>query len=219
MEKKFKFPCEHDHWQEQGRLLFSKPCSFFWGTETTENLPNASLAEVTFVGRSNVGKSSLINGLTNQNSLARTSNTPGRTQAINFFNLGQKGALVDLPGYGYAAVSKKKLLNWGNLIHTYLKGRPNLKRAFILIDARHGFKPLDLEICTLLDKTALSYQIVLTKIDKITLPQIEQLEKKMMHDLKNHTAVIPFILKTSVRNKIGLEDVRAEIAALFDTTS
>ncbi len=210
------FPSQQEEWLQKGKKLFAQHCSFCWGTTRVDELPPLALPEVAFVGRSNVGKSSLINKLTNHLQLARTSQTPGRTQALNFFNLADKGLLVDLPGYGYAAVSKEKSLNWNNLILSYLKGRPVLKRVFILIDARHGLKPLDLEIFSTLDKAAVSYQVVLTKIDKISAPQLETIFKQTEATLASYLAVLPLILVTSAKNGAGIPELQAEIAALFN---
>ena len=148
---------------EAGRLLFAKACDFVAGADKLEVVPDATLPEIAFAGRSNVGKSSLINALTGRKTLARTSNTPGRTQQINFFRLGDRLTLVDLPGYGYARAAKTRIAAWTRLVNGYLKGRPGLRRVCLLIDARHGPKDVDREIMTMLDKAAVVYQVVLTK--------------------------------------------------------
>jgi GTP-binding protein len=174
-----------------------------------------SVNEVAFAGRSNVGKSSLINALVNQKKLARVSNTPGRTQEINFFNLGQKGQLVDLPGYGYAQVSKEKRLAWADFIFTFLQGRSILKRVYVLIDSRHGLKLLDRELFSSLDKAAISYQIILTKADKLTKSEKEIIIQSLKNQTKDFIALYPDILLSSSLEGCGIEELRAEIAALF----
>ncbi len=152
---------------EAARKLFAGPCDFMLGVAGLEQLPEAHVSEVAFAGRSNVGKSSLLNALTGRNTLARTSNTPGRTQELNYFNLGDMLYMVDMPGYGYAKVSKEKIAKWTQLIFDYLRGRPTLRCVFILIDARHGLKDSDLDLMKMLDQAAVSYRIVLTKTDKV----------------------------------------------------
>mgnify|MGYP003307120188 FL=1 len=161
-----KFQIEH------GRHLFAQECQFFHGTDTLQNLPEASLPEVAFVGRSNAGKSSLINALTGRKSLARTSNTPGRTQQLNFFNLGFKMVIVDLPGYGYARVSKTQVARWTKTMKLFLRGRAPLRRICMLIDARRGLKDLDREMMDLMDSSAVVYQLVLTKVDKTSQDEL-----------------------------------------------
>lgn len=208
-------PAYQEEWLEKGKKLFAKQCLFHWATTRIDNLPPASLSEVAFAGRSNVGKSSLINTLTNNSKLARTSNTPGRTQALNFFNLDDTGFLVDLPGYGFAAVSKERVLNWNNLIHAYLKGRSVLKRVFILIDSRHGIKKLDLEIFKTLDEAAVSYQVILTKTDKIPPQQLKEVAKQTEEVLSKYIAALPYVIATSSINGKGAPQVQAEITALF----
>src|SRR5215471_1150167 len=153
--------------EEAGRLLFAQACEFMRGAARLEDIPSTKLPEVAFVGRSNVGKSSLVNALTGRKTLARVSNTPGRTREINFFRLGGRLMLADLPGYGYARVSKADSAKWTELIFAYLSGRPNLRRVVLLIDSRRGPLPQDVEVMDLLDQAAVSYQLVLTKVDKL----------------------------------------------------
>ena len=152
---------------EEGRLLFAGPCDFVHGTATLDGLPPLGAPEIAFAGRSNVGKSSLVNALTNRKALARTSNTPGRTQQLNFFALGSRLRLVDMPGYGFAAVSKSTIAAWGELIGGFLRGRTTLLRVYLLVDGRHGLKPSDGETMDLLDRSAMSYAVVLTKGDAV----------------------------------------------------
>lgn len=209
------FPAQQESWIKTGKWLFAQSCTFQGAATRVSNLPVESLSEVAFAGRSNVGKSSLINALVNQKKLARVSNTPGRTQEINFFNLGQKGNLVDLPGYGYAQVSKEKRLEWGDFIYSFLKGRSVLKRVYVLIDSRHGLKPLDKELFSAFDKSAVSYQIVLTKADKLTAQDKVALLSSFQNQVKDYIAVYPEIILTSSLKGEGIAELRAEIAALF----
>jgi len=197
------------------RWLFAQECTFVAGADKMEILPAPTLPEIAFAGRSNVGKSSLINALLNRKTLARISHTPGRTQQLNFFLLGKHFYIVDMPGYGYAAVSKDKIKAWSHLIHDYLRGRVPLKRVFLLIDSRHGFKPSDLVVMTELDKAAVSYQIVLTKSDKSTGPQLESLLTSVNDVLKKHPAAYPTPLLTSSLTKEGLDPLRKTIAELI----
>jgi GTP-binding protein len=152
---------------EASRRLFAQPCDLVISVAQIDGLPDTNLVEIAFAGRSNVGKSSLLNALTNRNSLARTSNTPGRTQTLNFFNLGDRLILVDLPGYGYARVSRQKVAAWTRLVHDYLRGRQTLRRLCLLVDARHGLKDSDGEVMVLLDQAAVAWQLILTKADKV----------------------------------------------------
>lgn len=181
-----------------------------------EILPAPHFPEIAFAGRSNVGKSSLINALLNRNSLARVSHTPGRTQQLNFFLLGKKFYIVDMPGYGYAAVSKAKIKIWSQLIQDYLKGRVPLKRVFLLIDSRHGFKVTDEAVMEELDKAAVSYQIVLTKTDKSPPDHLKALVDSVTEKLKKHPAAFPEPLLTSSRENEGMEALREIIAALVE---
>lgn len=194
-------------------VLFSGPCDFVKGVVDVAGLPESALPEVAFAGRSNVGKSSLINAVVNRKGLARTSNTPGRTQEINFFNLGGKLHLVDLPGYGYAEAPKKRVEAWNQLIRDYLRGRVQLRRVFVLIDARHGLKPIDAEIMKLLDECAVAYQAVLTKIDKLKPDEAGKALLTLAGRLKKRPAAHPETLATSSAKQTGLDGLRAEIAA------
>jgi GTP-binding protein len=199
---------------ENGRLLFAKECTFITGAVDLAGLPDTALPEIAFAGRSNVGKSSLINALTGRKSLARTSNTPGRTQQLNFFNLDDRLMLADLPGYGYARAPKTQVEEWTALIGDYLKGRPNLRRACVLIDSRHGIKDTDREVMTMLDTTAVSYQAVLTKCDKIKPTALSTLVDNVTAELASHVAAHPDIIITSSVKGDGVADLRAALAAL-----
>ncbi len=199
---------------EQGRYLFSQPCKFFHGTDTLQNLPQASLPEVAFVGRSNVGKSSLINAITGRKSLARTSNTPGRTQQLNFFNLGDKIIIVDLPGYGYAKVSKTQVARWTNTMKLFLRGRVPLRRMCLLIDARRGLKDVDREMMDLMDSAAVVYQLVFTKVDKTSQNELRRNITVTTEELKKRPAAFPVLIQTSAQAKTGLKELRASLAEL-----
>ncbi len=200
----------------KGEALFKGPCTFVKGVASVDGLPKDGRAEVAFAGRSNVGKSSLINALTGRTSLARVSVTPGRTRELNFFTLGKDETLylVDMPGYGYAQASKADVKRWTRLIGDYLKGRRELKRVFLLVDARHGIKPNDNETMTLLDEAAVSYQVVLTKADKPKATELADVQAKVASDLAKHPAAYPQILTTSARMGSGIEELRAAIATL-----
>lgn len=209
---------------ETGRLLFARPFVFIRGVPSLKFLPPEGPAEIAFAGRSNVGKSSLINALVGQSGLARTSNTPGRTQELNYFvpdgHSGKAGdlpplAIVDMPGYGFAKAPKLKVEAWTRLVFDYLRGRSTLKRVFILIDARHGIKDNDAELFALLDRAAVSYQIVLTKTDKIKPPALEKLMAETIAQLAKNPAAFPEILATSSQKKTGFEQLRAVIAGLI----
>jgi len=199
---------------EAGRLLFAGPCTFFNGSARLDTLPEAGLPEVAFAGRSNVGKSSLLNALTARNDLARTSNTPGRTQQLNFFDLGGRLVLVDMPGYGYAQASKAEIQRWTKLIEAYLKGRTTLRRAVVLIDARHGVKPVDEPLMRQLDAAAVGFQLVLTKCDKLTSGALAARVAEVTRLAGRHSAAHPEIHAVSSRDGAGIPALRAALAAL-----
>jgi GTP-binding protein len=199
---------------EAGRLLFAQACDFVAGATTAEALPASRLPEVAFAGRSNVGKSSLINALTGRRTLARVSHTPGRTQQINCFDLGGRLMLVDLPGYGYAAVGRKQVGVWSALIRTYLKGRPSLRRLCLLIDGRHGLKDSDRATMSELDKAGLSYQLVLTKADQVKADALAARRQSIASEIARHTAAYPEVLLTSAFEGAGIAELRAELASL-----
>lgn len=199
---------------EEARKIFAGSCDFMWGTADLKQLPPADYGEVAFAGRSNVGKSSLVNALTGRTTLAKVSNTPGRTQQLNFFNLGGRLYLVDMPGYGYAKVSKQVRDEWDHLIFEYLRGRPNLRCVMIMVDSRHGLKDVDLHLMGLLDKAAVNYRIVLTKADKSSASDLEECQKSILASLSRHPAAYPALYVTSAEKKSGLEDLRAAIIAL-----
>ncbi len=202
--------------EKLGQWLFNRPCSFMLGVTKLPDLPGQDKVEIAFAGRSNVGKSSLINALVGERQLARTSNTPGRTQEINFFDLGGLLNVVDLPGYGYAAVTKTKVSAWNELIRLYLRGRASLTRVFVLIDSRHGLKENDQEILKLLDQSAVSYQIVLTKADKIKESALKKLIDHITEkELPRHTAAYPKVLATSSAKGHGLPELKATVAQLL----
>lgn len=197
---------------EYGRWLFAQSCDFIRGVQALSGLVDFDVPEVAFAGRSNVGKSSLINALTGRKTLARTSNTPGRTQQLNFFDLGGRLYLVDMPGYGYAEVPKAVVAEWRNLIDTYLRGRPTLQRAYVLLDSRVDIKKHDLEIMAQLDKAAVSYQVILTKCDKVGVNQLQKIISGLEKMLQNNPAAHPKVLATSSAKNIGIDELRAEIA-------
>ena len=200
--------------KEKGRLLFAGPVDFLKGVVAMVHMPPADRLEVCFAGRSNVGKSSLINALTGRKNLARASNTPGRTQEINFFTLGEERYLVDLPGYGYAEAPVAVVAKWQALLKQYLAGRQTLRRAFVLIDTRHGVKDVDEEILTLLDKSAVTFQVVMTKADKVNTATREANIAQVQAALKKHPAAYPEIVVTSSEKGEGIETLRAIIAGL-----
>lgn len=207
-------PEPDDLTRERGRLLFAAPVEFLKGVVAMNGLPPADRVEVCFAGRSNVGKSSLINALTNRKNLARASNTPGRTQEINFFTTLDGPYLVDLPGYGFAEAPVNVVKKWQELLKSYLSGRVNLRRAFVLIDARHGVKTVDAEILALLDRSAVTFQVVLTKVDKISKAEREKVIEQVKGALKKHPAAHPELIVTSSEKGDGIEILRATIATL-----
>ncbi|HYM33702.1 MAG TPA: ribosome biogenesis GTP-binding protein YihA/YsxC [Candidatus Cybelea sp.] len=199
---------------EAGRLLFAGPCTFLASIDRLDGLPEPRLPEVAFAGRSNVGKSSLINALTGRRTLARVSNTPGRTQLLNFFDLGGRLMLVDMPGYGYAEAPKSKVAAWTRMVFGYLRGRPGLRRVCLLIDSRHGIKDGDRAVMDVLDKAAVVYQAVLTKADK---PKASELAKRLdetQGELARRVAAHPEVLVTSAETGAGVPELRAALAAL-----
>ena len=193
--------------------IFSGPISFLKSVPKLEFLPEPTVPEIAFAGRSNVGKSSLINALVNRNNLARASNTPGRTQELNFFDVGDPAAfrIVDMPGYGYAKAPIKTVQQWRYLINDYLRGRVVLKRVFVLIDSRHGIKEVDHDIMSMLDSAAISYRIVLTKTDKIKASDLAAVETDTMAKLRKHVAAYPDLSVTSAEKRGGIEDLRAAV--------
>ena len=200
--------------KELGRLLFSKETSFVKGVVDMQGLPSPDKIEVCFSGRSNVGKSSLINALTNRKGLARASNTPGRTQEINFFSIPENHYLVDLPGYGYANAPVKVVEQWQNLLKQYLAGRQSLRRAFVLVDGRHGVKKVDTEIMSMLDSSAVTFQVVLTKLDKVKEKDRENILEQVRTSLQKHPAAFPEIILTSSEKGWGIQTLRSVIAKL-----
>jgi GTP-binding protein len=205
---------------EEGRMLFAGPVAFLLGVADIAGLPPSFPAEVAFAGRSNVGKSSLINALTGRRDIARVSNTPGRTRELNFFTLGDGSlAVVDMPGYGYARAEKRLVRQWQGLARDYLRGRPSLRRVFVLIDARHGIKPADEAIFDLLDEAAVNYQPVLTKIDKLKPDALERIMAETAEQLRKRPAAHPQVLATSSVKSTGLPELRAAIAGLIPAGS
>ena len=201
--------------QEKGRLMFAGQTDFLKGVVAMPGLPPSDRLEVCFAGRSNVGKSSLINALTGRKGLARASNTPGRTQEINFFTVGEDHYLVDLPGYGYANAPVAVVEKWQKLLKQYLSGRQNLRRAFVLIDSRHGIKKVDEEILSLLDSAAVTFQVVMTKADKVKATDREAILKQVREKLAKHPAAFPEIIVTSSEKGDGIPTLRAIISTLI----
>ncbi|GHE64634.1 putative GTP-binding protein EngB [Camelimonas fluminis] len=203
---------------EIGRRLFAGPAEFYWATAKIDGLPPMQDMEIAFAGRSNVGKSSLVNALTGRNTLARTSNTPGRTQQLNFFRIGPEWgqfSLVDMPGYGFAAVGKEKVAAWTRLIQDYLRGRASLARVYVLIDSRHGVKQIDTNVLDGLDRAAVSYQVILTKADALKKSELEARIAAIRQSLLRRPAAFPQVLATSSRSGAGVEEVRAAVVQLM----
>ncbi len=200
---------------EAGRKLLASPCTFVLGVASLSQLPpDDQMEEIAFAGRSNVGKSSLINALTGRKSLAKTSNTPGRTQQMNYFNLADCLFLVDLPGYGFAKAPESMVKKWQKTIFAYLQGRVNLKRVFLLIDSRHGIKKVDRDIMEMLDKAAVTYQIILTKSDKISAAELEKVLTQTREETSKHAAAYVDVIVTSSEKGFGIDELRAEIARI-----
>ena len=199
---------------EEGRLLFARPVEFVKSVVDLAHLPDSDLPEVCFAGRSNVGKSSLINALTNQKGLARASNTPGRTRELNYFDASDRLFLVDLPGYGYARASKTDIAKWTKLTRAFLRGRQPLRRVFVLVDSRHGLKDSDLELFEMLDEAAVTYQVVLTKTDKLKKGELDRVTARTQDAIAKRPAAHPQIIATSSEKGRGIPELRAEIAAL-----
>lgn len=195
-------------------VLFRQPCEFRYGVDSLDRLPPMTLPEFGFIGRSNVGKSSLINALVNR-TIARTSNTPGRTQQLNFFELGEACYIVDMPGYGYAKVSKSKIAAWNDLMKDYLLGRSVLKQVFLLLDSRHEVKASDEEMMTMLDESAVQYQVVLTKVDKLKPSELKSAIEHTQEVIQRHVAAFPELIVTSAVDKEGVMDLRRRIYGLM----
>lgn len=200
---------------DAGQALFSGPITFVKGVVRIDGLPGEMIPEVAFAGRSNVGKSTLLNALTGRKALARTSNTPGRTRELNYFRVGDTLHIVDMPGYGYAKAPKAQVKGWNDLIRDYLRGRAQLKRVFLLIDSRHGLKDTDSGVLALMDEAAVSYQVALTKIDKISAAQLERVRAATTARLAKHPAAHPEIIATSSEKRLGISELRTEIAGIL----
>ncbi len=200
-----------------GEWLFNQKINFELGVTSVEKLPENEIPEIAFFGRSNVGKSSLLNAITKKSKLAYTSKNPGRTQELNYFSISNDGTIlniVDMPGYGFAKASKDKIRKWNNLSKYYLKNRQNLRRVFLLIDSRRNIKPVDEEVMNVMDEFAVSYQIVLTKIDKTK--DVDNQIKIVLNKVKKRRAIYPNVIATSSKEKLGIEDVKSQIASLIE---
>jgi GTP-binding protein len=205
---------EHQAALEAGRLLFAGSCDFAFGTQRLDQLPPPDLPEVAFAGRSNVGKSSLINALTGRKALARVSSEPGRTKQLNFFNLGRRLTLVDMPGYGYAVAARAVKEDWQGLMFEYLRGRPTLRRVYVLLDARIEIKDNDLAAIGLLDKAAVLYRVVLTKADAVKPAALVKKQEQVTALVRKHPAALSDILTSSSGNGFGIDELRADLASL-----
>jgi GTP-binding protein len=199
---------------EAGRLLFAGPIAFERGAPAMEHLPPDDLPEVAFAGRSNVGKSSLVNAVAGRKGLARASSEPGRTRELNFFNVGDRLRLADLPGYGFAKAPKADIARWTSLTRDYLRGRASLKRVILLVDSRHGLKQADHDVMKLLDQMAVNYQVALTKVDKLKASELAAVLETTRAGIAKHPAAHPLIIATSAETGAGIEELRAELAAL-----
>jgi len=207
-------PEEHAAWIDAGRLLFAGPCDFFYAAQKLEQLPPPSGPEIAFAGRSNVGKSSLINAVTGRKALARASSQPGRTKQLNFFDLGARLILVDMPGYGYAQAAKDVKEDWQGLMFEFLRGRPTLRRVVLLLDARIEVKESDRAVLDLLDRAAVTYQLVLTKVDSVRPTAMAKKQEEVAALARKHPAAYPQILATSAEDGSGIADLRATLAEL-----
>ncbi|AQS86464.1 MAG: ribosome biogenesis GTP-binding protein YihA/YsxC [Acetobacter aceti] len=201
---------------EAGRLLFAGPCDFFYGAQQIGQLPDPMAPEVAFAGRSNVGKSSLINALTGRKSLARASSEPGRTKQLNFFDLDGRLVLVDMPGYGFAKAAKAVKEDWQGMMFDYLRGRPNLRRVILLLDARIETKASDRDVMDMFDKAAINFQVVLTKCDGVKPKAEEARYREVVAEVSRHPAAHPLVLRTSSETGLGIPELRAEIAAFAE---
>ncbi len=199
---------------EAGRLLFAREVTFLRGVAALDGLPPIAMPEIAFAGRSNVGKSSLINALCGRSTVARTSNTPGRTQELNFFDVSGRLIMVDMPGYGFAKAPKDKVDAWKRLVNGYLRGRPTLRRCMMLVDSRHGLKDVDREMMKMLDQSAVVYQVVLTKVDKLNATELAEVRKRTQDEIVTHVAAHPTLILTSSEKGIGIPELRAEILQL-----
>jgi len=201
---------------EAGRLLFARPCQFVFAAQSLDGLPPVAGPEVALAGRSNVGKSSLLNALTGQRALARVSQQPGRTRQLNFFDLGERLTLVDMPGYGYAQAPKEVKADWQGLMFDYLRGRPTLRRVLLLLDARIEVKPSDEAVMALLDRAAVTFQIVLTKVDDLKPGALARKEAEAVRLARGHSAAVHGVIATSSRTGQGIAELRAEIAGVAE---